>query len=164
MFKALTIVLLAITLGHHVQAAEPRTVFVQLFAWPWEDVARECEDTLGPAGFAAVQISPPQEHLDWPGSPWWTRYQPISYKLSSRSGDETQFKDMVRRCKTAGVDIYVDTVFNHMAGMAGGTGIGGTQFLQYQYPGLFSDSDFHHCGLNGNDDIVNFSDRFEVQN
>lgn len=164
MFRALAILLLAITIGHRVQAAESRTVFVQLFEWPWEDIARECEDVLGPAGFAAVQISPPQEHLDWPGSPWWTRYQPISYKLISRSGDENQFKDMVRRCKAAGVDIYVDAVFNHMAGMAGGTGIGGSHFSQYQYPGLYADSDFHHCGRNGNDDIVNFSDRFEVQN
>ena len=45
------------------QAAAPnpaRSVFVHLFEWRWADVARECEVFLGPRGFAAVQISPPQ--------------------------------------------------------------------------------------------------------
>lgn len=147
-----------------VAPAEPRTVFVQLFEWPWADVARECEEVLGPAGFSAVQISPPQEHLDWPGSPWWTRYQPISYQLISRSGNEAQFKNMVSRCKAVGVEIYADAVMNHMAGMASGNGIGGTAFSQYQYPSLYSDWDFHHCGRNGNDDIANYGDPYEVQN
>jgi alpha-amylase len=36
--------------------------FVQLFEWKWTDVARECETYLGPKGFTAVQISPPNEH------------------------------------------------------------------------------------------------------
>ena len=39
-----------------------RTAFVQLFEWKWTDIARECETYLGPKGFAAVQISPPNEH------------------------------------------------------------------------------------------------------
>ena len=37
-------------------------VFVHLFEWRWADIARECEQFLGPAGYAAVQISPPSEH------------------------------------------------------------------------------------------------------
>ena len=40
----------------------PRTVFVHLFEWKWTDIGKECEDWLGPKGFAAVQISPPNEH------------------------------------------------------------------------------------------------------
>ena len=72
-----------------------RTVFVQLFEWRWSDVARECETYLGPKGFAAVQISPPQEHVVLPsqGYPWWQSYQPVSYKLESRMGTREQFKD-----------------------------------------------------------------------
>ena len=35
--------------------------------------------------------------------PWWERYQPVSYKLTSRSGTEAEFKDMVHRCKAVGV-------------------------------------------------------------
>src|ERR671923_1704795 len=55
-------------------------VFVHLFEWKWTDIATECETVLGPAGFKAVQISPPQEHsLQPPGYTWSERYQPVSY-------------------------------------------------------------------------------------
>ncbi|KAL3246379.1 hypothetical protein MRX96_017842 [Rhipicephalus microplus] len=39
-----------------------------------------------------------------------------SYKIGTRSGNETQFRDMVRRCNEAGVRVYVDVVINHMSG------------------------------------------------
>src|SRR5215211_7818392 len=61
----------------------PRTVMVHLFEWRWPDVARECEDFLGPRGFAAVQISPPNEHAVVSGNPWYERYQPVSYRIES---------------------------------------------------------------------------------
>src|SRR4030095_5363566 len=32
------------------------------------------------------------------------------------------------------------------------------------YPGNYQTQDFHHCGRNGTDDIVNYQDRWEVQN
>ena len=35
--------------------------------------------------------------------PWWQRYQPVSYKLDSRSGSEAEFADMVKRCNNAKV-------------------------------------------------------------
>ena len=82
----------------------PRTAFVQLFEWKWTDIARECETYLGPKGFAAVQISPPNEHAwitsgDGAPFPWWMRYQPVSYRLdTSRSGNRAEFVDMVARC------------------------------------------------------------------
>ncbi|GIL16826.1 MAG: alpha-amylase [Oligoflexia bacterium] len=144
--------------------ATPRTVMVQLFEWPWESIAWECENYLGPNGFSAVQVSPPQEHLVLDGHPWWERYQPVSYKLISRSGNEDQFRQMVQRCARAGVDIYVDVVLNHMAGLADGVGFAGTTYRKYNHTDLYSYSDFHHCGRNGNDQIVNFNDRYEVQN
>ncbi|MBO9665608.1 MAG: alpha-amylase family protein [Bdellovibrio sp.] len=143
--------------------ASPRTVFVQLFEWPWKDIARECEVYLGPAGFSAVQVSPPHEHIHFNNS-WWERYQVVSYKLESRSGTEAEFADMVRRCQNAGVDVYADAVLNHMTGIPGGTGSGGTSFTHYNYPGLYSYNDFHHCNRNGNDNIVNYSDLYELQN
>lgn len=142
----------------------PRTVFVQLFEWSWNDIANECETYLGPSGFSAVQVSPPHEHIMWRKSPWWERYQVASYNLNSRSGNEAEFASMVRRCKKAGVDIYADAVINHMTGIPGGTGFGGTSFTHYNYPGLYSPNDFHHCGRNGNDNIVDYSNRYEVQN
>jgi len=148
--------------GLPLQAA-PRTVFVHLFEWTWRDIARECELYLGPAGFSAVQVSPPHEHIHWKNNPWWERYQVVSYRLNSRSGTEEEFKNMVQRCHQAGVDVYVDAVMNHMTGIPGGQGFSGTSFTHYEYPGLYSFNDFHHCGRNGNDDIGNYLDRYELQ-
>jgi alpha-amylase len=123
-----------------------RSVFVQLFEWRWTDVANECEQWLGPHGFAAVQISPPQEHaeIDSGGNqfPWWERYQPVSYTLDSRSGSRTEFADMVTRCRAAGVEIYADVILNHMAA-GSGTGSAGTVYTKYSYPGLYGPENFH---------------------
>uniref|UniRef100_A0A182J897 Alpha-amylase n=1 Tax=Anopheles atroparvus TaxID=41427 RepID=A0A182J897_ANOAO len=92
-----------------------RTVMVHLFEWKFDDIAEECERVLGPAGYGGVQVSPVNEYVVATDRPWWERYQPISYEIRSRSGNERQFADMVRRCQQAGVRIYVDVVVNHMA-------------------------------------------------
>lgn len=149
-----------------VERAAPTDVIVHLFQWPWASVASECRDVLGPKGFAAVQVSPPQEHVVLPGFPWYQDYQPVSYQLNSRRGDRAAFTSMVQDCHGAGVKVYVDAVVNHMAGGAStGPGSGGSTFSQYAYPAVpYGNGDFHHCGRNGNDDIVNWGDRWEVQN
>lgn len=123
-------------------------VFVHLFEWRWADIATECETVLGPAGYAAVQVSPPQEHALVGGAPWWQRYQPVSYRLDrSRSGTRAEFENMVQRCRAAGVGIYVDAVINHMTAGAG-TGSAGTSYTKYAYPGLYTQADFHTpCGV-----------------
>jgi alpha-amylase len=144
------------------QTATPRTVFVHLFEWKWTDIANECETWLGPKGYAAVQVSPPMEHIQ--GSQWWTRYQPVSYKIESRSGTRAQFANMVSRCNAVGVSIYVDAVINHTTGVGSGTGVFGSTYSAYNYPGIYQTQDFHHCGRNGTDDISNYQDRWEVQN
>src|SRR5215213_4212458 len=56
-------------------------VFVEMFEWRWADLATECEQVLGPAGYRAALISPPQEHAVIAGFPWWERYQPVSYSV-----------------------------------------------------------------------------------
>jgi alpha-amylase len=151
-------------------AASPgaKDVIVHLFEWPWASIASECTNTLGPKGFGGVQVSPPQEHVVLPGRgyPWWQDYQPVSYQLTSRRGDRAAFTSMVQACHTAGVKIYVDAVVNHMAGGAStGTGSGGSAYSHYAYPSVpYGTDDFHHCGRNGNDDIANYGDRWEVQN
>jgi 1,4-alpha-glucan branching enzyme len=48
-------------------------------------------------------VSPAQEHVE--GSEWWTDYQPVSYKLISKRGDETQYKNMIDACHEAGVKV-----------------------------------------------------------
>jgi len=139
----------------------PRTVFVQLFEWGWADIGRECEAFLGPAGYAAVQVSPPQEHIL--GPEWWTRYQPVSYLLESRGGTREEFAEMVRRCNAAGVAIYGDAIINHMAMVGTGVGVAGSEYSEYDYPVPYGYDDFHHCGRNGNDHIQNYQDLWEVQ-
>ncbi|CAF1335032.1 unnamed protein product [Adineta steineri] len=99
-------------------SAPNRHTAVHLFEWKWTDIANECERFLGPHGYSGVQVSPPNEHALIQNRPWYERYQPVSYKLQSRSGTEAEFIDMVNRCNNAGVRIYVDAVINHMA--AGG--------------------------------------------
>ena len=141
--------------------------FVHLFEWKWSDVAQECEEFLGPMGFQAVQVSPAMEHIQ--GDTWWTRYQPVSYKIQSRSGNETEFKDMTSRCAKAGVSIIADAVINHMAeapssgesqGIAG-TSFNGRSFEPYDY----DPSNTHHYDGNDNANCVinNYDDQNNVQ-
>jgi alpha-amylase len=137
-------------------------VFVQMFEWRWNDIAEECENVLGPAGYTAVQISPPNEHITGPA--WWTRYQPVSYKLESRGGTRTEFADMVTRCADAGVDIYADAITNHMAGFEAGFGVAGSAYSEYNYPVPYRYDDFHHCGRYDDDRIRDYQDLWEVQN
>lgn len=124
----------------------PRTAMVHLFEWKWNDVASECETVLGPKGFAAVQVSPPQKSVS--GSQWWTRYQPLSYAIEGRSGSRAEFASMVNRCKAVGVDIYVDAVINHMAA------------LNRSFPEVpYGTNDFHTCTAN-----INYADAWSIQN
>src|SRR2546428_14007015 len=75
-------------------------VFVHLVEWKWTDIATECEQVLGPAGVAAVQVSPPQEHSVQASHTWSERYQPVSYSIArSRSGTGSEFVAMVQRCQ-----------------------------------------------------------------
>eukprot|EP00931_Biecheleriopsis_adriatica_P115285 TRINITY_DN91098_c0_g1_i1.p1 TRINITY_DN91098_c0_g1~~TRINITY_DN91098_c0_g1_i1.p1 ORF type:complete len:508 (+),score=95.56 TRINITY_DN91098_c0_g1_i1:77-1600(+) len=156
--------LLLLPLALALRRKQPRgrsEVFVHLFEWSWADVAQECEDWLGPKGFHAVQVSPPTEHIQ--GSPWWTRYQPVTYKLTSRSGDEDAFSSMVKRCQAVGVSIYVDTVFNHCAG-GSGKSITGSEFGGRTFPD-FGPEDFHHRpnDASGNCAVSDYSDVNNVQ-
>lgn len=46
--------------------------------------------------------------------PWWVRYQPVSYKLESRSGNETQFIEMVERCNKVGIRFLSNFLLNSL--------------------------------------------------
>ncbi|KAI3642433.1 hypothetical protein MP228_011988 [Amoeboaphelidium protococcarum] len=100
-----------------------RGAIVELFGWPYEDVALECESMLGKAGYMGVKIYPPQEHVtsdyylqNGELNPWYFAYQPVSYRLHSRLGSQAQLRDMIVRCRSAGVRVYADAVINHMTG------------------------------------------------
>ncbi|MFD3328899.1 carbohydrate-binding module family 20 domain-containing protein [Streptomyces sp. NPDC058701] len=140
-------------------AAAPgeRDVTAVLFEWKFDSVAAACTDSLGPAGYGFVQVSPPQEHIQ--GSQWWTSYQPVSYKIAGRLGDRTAFKRMVDTCHAAGVKVVADSVINHMAA-SDGTGTGGSSYTKYGYPGIYSGADMDDCRAT----ISNYQDRGNVQN
>jgi alpha-amylase len=145
----------------HVDASRYAGVSVQLFEWSWSDVAVECETFLSVKGYRAVQVSPPTDHVQ--GTQWWTRYQPVSYKIISRSGNETQFDDMVQRCTKVGVQVIVDSVINHMAA-GSGKSISGASYGSRQYPS-YSPNDFHHDSNNvyTNCQVSNYYDKRNVQ-
>nr|UHN91758.1 AMY1 [Brachionus rotundiformis] len=120
---------------------------VQLFEWKWSDIAAECERFLGPNGYGAVEVSPPNEHvlINEPFRPWWQRYQPISYKLISRSGNEQEFIEMVQRCNNAGVRIYVDAVISFFCPTPG-NGTAGSYYdpVKKYYPSIpYGPDDFN---------------------
>jgi alpha-amylase len=141
------------------QATPPgsKDVTATLFEWKYDSVAKACTDTLGPAGYGYVEVSPAQEHIQ--GSQWWTSYQPVSYKIAGRLGDSTAYQNMVNTCHSAGVKVIADAVINHMTA-GSGTGTGGTSYTKYNYPGYYQDQDFHSCRTS----ISDYANRDNVQN
>lgn len=125
-----------------------RSSIVHLFEWTWLDIAKECERFLGPLGYGGVQISPPNENRVIASRPWWERYQPMSYLLSTRSGTEEELRQMIARCQHSGVRIYVDVVVNHMIGSNRGKTIGTAGSAAYydeeSFPSVpYGPGDFH---------------------
>ncbi|XP_066288249.1 alpha-amylase-like [Branchiostoma lanceolatum] len=175
---SIIIILLVVGLCGSLAQHDPNTVdnkqaIVQLFEWRWADIAAECERFLGPHGFGGVQVSPPSENAvkTNPYRPWWERYQPVSYLLITRSGNEDEFRDMVHRCNQKGVRIYVDLVINHMANGCG-FGTGGSYY--YDYGGEYESVPYGPFDFNCNSVtkkcrtsdclIQNTSDPYELRN
>jgi alpha-amylase len=128
-------------------AAADNDAIASLWEWPWVSVGRECVDVLGPAGYGAVQVAPPEDSLDAASHPWWDVYQPVGYDLSSRFGTRAEFAAMVAACHRAGVRVYADAVINHMTGadQPGLRGYGGATFTpDRHYPAAgYTPGDFH---------------------
>lgn len=161
-------------MGGHARSIQG-SVVANLFEWNWPSVGKECKTVLGPAGYAAVQVAPPQDSLSRTATdsttvlhPWWEVYQPVDYNLTSRMGNEAQFKQMVQTCRNAGVKVIVDAVINHMTGQ-GDTSYGGVHYSKYDYTGLYGPSNFHgpsgECpSADGNiDDFNNYTQVFKCE-
>ncbi|CAN7986984.1 unnamed protein product [Ixodes hexagonus] len=157
---------------------DDRTTIVELFEWTWTDVAQECEEFLGPHGYGAVQVSPPSENAvqlyTTPGGDkvrsWYERYEPVSYQISSPSGDLEEFAEMVSKCDEAKVRVFVDVVLNHMTSDVGeGRGYNGSAFnsdnLVYEAV-PYQASDFHSsadCGTPSGE-VEDYSNVVQVRN
>jgi alpha-amylase len=106
------------------------------------------------------------EHIQ--GSQWWTRYQPVSYNLTSRSGNYEEFVDMTQRCKAVGVEVIADAVINHMAASPSGTayGIAGTSYYGRSFePYGYNSGLMHHLSGNNasNCAVTDYTDATNVQ-
>lgn len=105
-------------------------------------------------------MSPVNENLIVKNRPWWERYQPISYIIGSRSGNEAEFLSMSQRCNAAGVRVYVDIILNHMAAdaPAPATGTAGSSAhpSTLDFPAVpYSSLDFHPaCSISDWNDPV----------
>jgi len=88
----------------------------------------------------------------------------MSYRLISRSGNETQFEEMSRRCNAVGIRIYADLVINHMTGdvdPAVGTGGAVANTTEFQYPQVpFTVENFHWPPCR----VFNYNDPVDVRN
>ncbi|KAL4707764.1 hypothetical protein ACJJTC_001710 [Scirpophaga incertulas] len=167
----LTLLLTSLYVGvlsdHHGRTNQlpDRSTIVHLFEWKWKDIADECERFLAPKGYGGVQISPPSEnliiHLPNGSRPWYERYQVMSYKLKTRSGDENDFLNMTTRCNRVGVRIYADVVVNHMTGDNSnnkGTAGSTADFQNYHYPAVpYIREHFHNppCVINNYNNVRN---------
>ncbi|KAL7040556.1 hypothetical protein ACKWTF_000444 [Chironomus riparius] len=139
-----------------------RSAMVHLMDWRWVDIANECESFLAPNGYAGVQVSPANEYNVFDDDrSWMERYGPVSYILTTRSGNEAAFADMTRRCNAVGVRIYVDVVVNHMTG-SGRLGSAGNiaDPPNRNYPGVpFTAEHFNpSCNIN------NWNNGIEIRN
>jgi len=145
-------------------ASSTSGVIVQMFDWPWTDIATECTDVLGPDGYGAVQISPPQESVVLASDdyPWWQAYQPVGYDLNSRFGTDAQLASMISTCHAAGVKVYADVVLHHMTAEDGGVGDNGSTFPdEYDYPAVpYTSADFSPCQTS----ITDWDDESQVWN
>lgn len=161
-FCLLVAVVASVSGQHWPNFWEGRTGIVHLFEWKFSDIADECERWLAPRGFAGVQLSPVNEYIIIGGRPWWERYQPISYVLTTRSGTEADFLDMSRRCNAVGIRIYIDIIINHMAAdnpNAIGTAGNPADPNNRQFPAVpYGPNDFNtRC------DIYNWDDPVEIR-
>ncbi|KAF8316919.1 glycoside hydrolase family 13 protein [Cantharellus anzutake] len=114
----------------------------------------------GSKRYGYVQVSPTQEHIT--GNSWWTDYQAVSYTIQSKRGSRAQFATMVSVCNGVGVQVIVDAVVNHMAGIDSGSGVAGHSFTHYNYPGTYAPTDFHYCGT-PNNAIVDWNSEFQIE-
>lgn len=139
-----------------------RAGIVHLFEWKFSDIANECT-FLSENGYGGIQISPVQESVVTDVATWETRYQPVSYKISSQSGNVDELKDMILKCFELKIRIYVDVVINQMA--RGNNDIVGSEKTaadppKLQYPGVpYGPEEFNEFCL-----IKNYTNAFEVRN
>jgi alpha-amylase len=155
-----------------------RDVILHAFDWHYGDIEANAAK-IAEIGYGAVLIPPPV-YSDEYGREWWQRYQPRDYRvLRSALGRKAELKRAIDALHGAGVRVYADMVFNHMANEKNrpdpynfpgdaalrryssaeeGAGFEDDRLYGDLGSGLFSPLDFNPQG-----DIRNWNDTEEVQ-
>lgn len=141
---------------------ENRSAIAQLFEWKFADIAKECQ-FLAKNGYGAVQISPVHESKVDESNSWHLRYQPVSYKIKSRSGDAEELQDMIKGCHNVKVRIYVDIVANHMTNGKGEV-MGNAKSICKPATLDYPDVPYTFASFNDACNINNPKDAFEIRN
>jgi alpha-amylase len=95
-----------------IPAADARNVIVQLFNWPFTEIT-DVIPTLKMLGYSHVHVSPPQQSNEFVWQ-WWGRYQPVDHgTIAGPLGTQAEFAEMNQVADASGIQIIVDTVFNH---------------------------------------------------
>ena len=91
-----------------------RDVILHAFDWKLSDISSRAEP-IAEIGFGAVLIPPPlYSYVN--GTDWWQRYQPKDYRiLRSYLGHKDDILKIISSLHAAGLKVYADIVFNHMA-------------------------------------------------
>lgn len=139
-----------------------RSGIVNLFEWKFNDIAEECQ-FLRENGYGAIQVSPVHESKVDNTFSWLLRYQPVSYKIISRSGHVDEFKNMIKTCLAHGIRSYIDVVLNHMA-TGDGEIMGNAQSVadpqKLQYPAVpYEPGEFNEFCI-----VENKTNAFEIRN
>lgn len=140
---------------------------VHLFEWTYRDIASECV-FLSEMGYGAVVVSPVQESTNTGFHTWWDRFEPLSFKIATRSGNGEDLKKMVKWCNDLGIRVYVEIIINHMGYGAGKlVGYAGSEATpdNSDYPAVpFTEKDFHEKCVIYPNDKKNMSDSKSIRN
>ncbi|XP_074595081.1 alpha-amylase-like isoform X2 [Brevipalpus obovatus] len=117
---------------------DDRTTLVELWEWRFDEVGKECERFLGPNKYGGVLVSPAWEHEQIDDPVVNNKYGLVSYRIMTRYGNEAQLANMIKRCNSAGVRVYVDCNVGSTTFPYDGKGFGGTPFYgtNKSYPGV----------------------------
>ena len=109
-----------INLPENIYEKGQKGVIVELYGWPYNDIAEECE-FLGHSGYMGVKVMPPNESIltyrntfNGQLNPLDYIFESVSYKLESRMGNKQQLNNMINKCRQHGVRVYAEIVINHM--------------------------------------------------
>ncbi|KAJ6592665.1 glycoside hydrolase superfamily [Mycena capillaripes] len=124
------------------------TIGFQLFEWPWDSVAAECTNFLGPFGYGYAQVSPAVEHSNY-GKPVVDRLPASVVYPHVETWDSRavcQYGLDMRSCGRWNNPRCCPEPYE----WGSGVGFAGSSYTKYSYPAVpYTSTNFHYCAGNG---------------